>query len=392
MKRIAWIVLLALHCAGCAASQSKPEIVGVDYETRVSGDGVVESGFDDRGDRSAEALADVRAVAAELEALRAPAVFAEEPEVRVLEILRAADPGGLRLVVQLSRVPGRVVRAALADPPRCVVDVFAPTAEAFGPPRVSTGDPRVPRIRIGNHADHLRLVVDRRDAGVACAVEVDGSAIVFAAGKAPVSAPAGGLWRAGDGPVGAHAHAVQALARASGKGTTPGDLAQEKRMASRARADSTAERAAAATEAAFPPRAPGDPESIWRTGIGDDPGAAPRRKIYTGRRISLEFKDADILNVLRIIADVARRNIVATDDVSGRVTIVLYDVPWDQALDILLKSTGLEMVEFDDVITISTARRLEEERKARLAAQVAGRELETLQTACLLYTSDAADE
>ena len=85
----------------------------------------------------------------------------------------------------------------------------------------------------------------------------------------------------------------------------------------------------------------------------------------------------------RIIADVAHRNIVATDDVQGRVTIVLYDVPWDQALDILLKSTGLEMVEYDDVITISTSKRLEEERKARLAALNAGRDLEPLQTAYL---------
>ncbi|MEW6272731.1 MAG: type IV pilus secretin PilQ, partial [Thermodesulfobacteriota bacterium] len=104
------------------------------------------------------------------------------------------------------------------------------------------------------------------------------------------------------------------------------------------------------------------------------------RKRYTGRRISLEFKDADILNVLRIIADVAHRNIVATDDVKGQVTIVLYDVPWDQALDILLKSTGLEMVQYDDVITVSTAKRLEEERRARLAARQAGVELEPLRT------------
>ncbi|MFM7140850.1 MAG: type IV pilus secretin PilQ, partial [Alphaproteobacteria bacterium] len=105
---------------------------------------------------------------------------------------------------------------------------------------------------------------------------------------------------------------------------------------------------------------------------------APRR--YSGRKVSLEFKDADILNVLRVIADVSQKNIVATDDVAGRVTIVLRDVPWDQALDILLRSTGLEKVEYDDVITVSTAKRIEEERRSRLAAQIAGRELETLRT------------
>ncbi len=139
------------------------------------------------------------------------------------------------------------------------------------------------------------------------------------------------------------------------------------------------------TTLAAPP-APADDDPAMRAEgavLSDDPAfhePRPKKKRYTGRRISLEFKDADILNVLRIIADVAHRNIVATDDVKGQVTIVLYDVPWDQALDILLKSTGLEMVEYDDVITVSTSKRLEEERKARLAARQAGQELEPLQT------------
>ena len=110
------------------------------------------------------------------------------------------------------------------------------------------------------------------------------------------------------------------------------------------------------------------------------PASQPARRFH-GARVSLEFKDAEIPNVLRIIADVAHRNIVATDDVQGRLTIALFDVPWDQALDVLLKSTGLEMVEYDDVIRISTSKRLEEERKARLAAANAGREIEPLQTA-----------
>ena len=57
-------------------------------------------------------------------------------------------------------------------------------------------------------------------------------------------------------------------------------------------------------------------------------------KIYTGRKLSLDFKDADIKNILRLIAEVSNLNIIAGDDVTGKITMRLVDVPWDQALEI----------------------------------------------------------
>lgn len=101
---------------------------------------------------------------------------------------------------------------------------------------------------------------------------------------------------------------------------------------------------------------------------------------YTGRKISLDFKNADIHDVLRIVAEVSGLNIVATDDVRARVTLRLVEVPWDQALDVVLQANGLEKTQTGNVITVSTTKRLEAERNARLAAQNAQQKITPLVT------------
>jgi len=62
---------------------------------------------------------------------------------------------------------------------------------------------------------------------------------------------------------------------------------------------------------------------------------------FNGRRIDLDLKDADIHNILRLLADVGRVNIVTADDVQGNITIRMRNVPWDQALDVVLQAKGL---------------------------------------------------
>lgn len=101
---------------------------------------------------------------------------------------------------------------------------------------------------------------------------------------------------------------------------------------------------------------------------------------YTGKKISLDFKNADIHDVLRIVAEVSGLNIVATDDVKARVTLRLVEVPWDQALDVVLQSNGLEKSQTGNVITVSTTKRLEAERNARLAAENAKQKITPLAT------------
>jgi type IV pilus assembly protein PilQ len=77
-------------------------------------------------------------------------------------------------------------------------------------------------------------------------------------------------------------------------------------------------------------------------------------KVYTGERISLDFQNADIHNILRLIGEVSGMNVVVSDQVQGKVTLKLKDVPWDQALDIVLASKNLGMERNDNVIRIDT--------------------------------------
>ena len=116
--------------------------------------------------------------------------------------------------------------------------------------------------------------------------------------------------------------------------------------------------------------------------LGTDKVPADDKK-YTGQKISLEFKDADIKNVFRLLAEVSGKNIVITDDVSRKVTVRLIEVPWDQAMDLIVDTNGLGKDETGNVIRISTAGRLKSERDALAAAKKSEENLEPLQTAYL---------
>jgi type IV pilus assembly protein PilQ len=68
-----------------------------------------------------------------------------------------------------------------------------------------------------------------------------------------------------------------------------------------------------------------------------------KEKVYTGERLTLNFQDIDVRAVLQLLADTSGHNIVVSDSVKGRVTLRLQNVPWDQALDIVLRTKGLDM-------------------------------------------------
>ncbi len=92
---------------------------------------------------------------------------------------------------------------------------------------------------------------------------------------------------------------------------------------------------------------------------------------YTGTRVSFEFKDIDIHNLLRVLAEVSKKNIIVADDVGGRVTIRLRNVPWDQALDLVLRSKGLGKEVEGNIIRIAPLKRLQAEREDAAKAQEA---------------------
>ncbi len=103
-------------------------------------------------------------------------------------------------------------------------------------------------------------------------------------------------------------------------------------------------------------------------------------KIFTGRRLSLDFKDADIKNILRLIAEVSDFNIITGDDVSGKITMRLVEVPWDQALDIILQARSLGMTKVGNVIRIAPLDSLKKEIQAELESRRAKEKLEDLMT------------
>ena len=84
---------------------------------------------------------------------------------------------------------------------------------------------------------------------------------------------------------------------------------------------------------------------------------------YTGRRADFNLKDIEIKNLLSGIAEISKRNIIVADDVKGTVTIKLRNVPWDQALDIILKAKGLGKEEVGNIIRVAPIERLRAEQK-----------------------------
>jgi type IV pilus assembly protein PilQ len=90
------------------------------------------------------------------------------------------------------------------------------------------------------------------------------------------------------------------------------------------------------------------------------------RKTYTGRRVSLDFQNANLRDILRLIAEVSNLNIITAQDVAGTLSLRLINVPWDQALDVILDSQGLGMVRVGNVVRIAKKDILATEERARL--------------------------
>ncbi len=104
------------------------------------------------------------------------------------------------------------------------------------------------------------------------------------------------------------------------------------------------------------------------------------KKAFTGEKLSLNFQDIEIRAVLQLLADFTNKNIVVSDSVQGNITVRLKDVPWDQALDIVLESKNLAMRENGNVIWVAPSSELEAKDKQELEALKAKQELEPLVT------------
>ncbi|CAN5180376.1 type 4a pilus secretin PilQ [soil metagenome] len=109
-------------------------------------------------------------------------------------------------------------------------------------------------------------------------------------------------------------------------------------------------------------------------GVAED----EEKREYTGKRLTLNFQDIETRAVLQLLADVSEQNIVVSDSVSGNVTLRLQNVPWDQALDIVLRTKGLDMRRRDNVILVAPAEEIAARERQALQARKDRRELEPL--------------
>ena len=242
---------------------------------------------------------------------------------------------------RFSRPPENLHYFPLSKPSRLVIDITGPV-EAL--PQVATykaDDPQIEAVRVSSAAGRMRLVVELA-LDEPPPFSVDANAAILTA-------------RIGRKTAGAQHTDAQILFIAENADLT--QLAQTPAISSEAQEEPAFP--APESHPLVPDTAPSEASFRDEERVPEPASSQPP---YSGQKISLHFKEADIRDILRILADVSGLNIVATEDVTGRVMLRLVDVPWDQALAVVLHANGLERAQSGNIVTISTAARLEAEQ------------------------------
>jgi type IV pilus assembly protein PilQ len=254
-------------------------------------------------------------------------------DIRVLE-----RSGQITIYAKFSEPVTQYRHFTLSGPPRIVLDVFGDVKRRAQLDNFEIDTSLISNVRISSSEGYLRVVAEAIAAPI----------------PAYVIEPEGGGLKMIIGPINRDSTAKKDLQLVKG-----GRLADSRVAEARPSSSEVSEAKAQA------PTPQADPVKV---------------KEYTGQRISLDFKDADIKNVFRLLAEISGLNIVVTNDVAQKVTVRLVDVPWDQAMDILLNTNGLGSEQVGNVVRISTVGRLRSEKDAIKAAQDAEERLEPLRT------------
>src|SRR5439155_721830 len=244
-----------------------------------------------------------------------------------------SQPDALNIFVKTSTEP-KYHAELIASPRRLVIDL-EDTGYAWGRIPLTGGIAPVAQIRGSQYRKGVtRIVFDMtHDVGYAFREDEDGLAIVIP--------------------------------------TAPG---ASRAMAMNAGAPPATAAAPAKTDAAVP--RPG-PTRIAQAPPAPAAPAAPERPSNGSRLISFDFKDADVVNLLRILAAESTKNIVIGDDVKGKMSISLRNVPWDLAFQTILDTRGLQKIEKDGVIRIVSNDQLLKEREAQARVEESKLKAET---------------
>jgi type IV pilus assembly protein PilQ len=166
------------------------------------------------------------------------------------------------------------------------------------------------------------------------------------------------LWELYDGPIPSSVSGVAADGKAARRTRTI--LTEDILGKHRRPAGGAPETSAETSELAELQSAPDQAAALTPGVLGQNQGR------YTGRRVDIDLKDADVHNVLRLLADVGRRNIITADNVGGTVTIRMRNVPWDQALAVVLQAKGLGQKAHGNIIRVAPLDELEKEREMEI--------------------------
>jgi type IV pilus secretin PilQ/predicted competence protein len=277
-------------------------------------------------------------------------------EIREIKLIE--DNGQHGLFVKLNRAPAGVTHYSVSQPTRLVIEIAgAQGDDETSAQRYAVDDSVISGVRVARHEGKIRLTLELHGTAVppSTVENLNDTVIAF------LGEPTGGTQPVREQVV----FTRRAVETARNEPVAPPAPAPEAQPAPVVGAPKPV------ITGNVPPAAPAGEPSL-------QPAQAAVRQSYHGQHISLDFKDADVHNVLRLLAEVSKLNIVATGDVRGKVTLRLFDVPWDQALDIVLQVLNLESEREGNVIRISTVKRLREEREELEKAQEAAKAVEPL--------------
>jgi type IV pilus assembly protein PilQ len=203
-------------------------------------------------------------------------------------------------------------------------------------------------------SDPDRVVVEiERDGAASRMVGREGNDLVVTVGRGKLPSTVTGI-----GADGGAARRAQTVAR------------EEDFAAGLPRVETSYDAAAAARESAVEP----DQANAFL------PSVLGQQRRYTGHRVNIDFKDASIQEILRLLSDIGKVNIIVADNVSGSVTVRMNNVPWDQALDVVLQAKGLGMVRQGNMIRVAPLADLNKERELAIARRKAELQLAPIET------------
>ena len=359
-----------------------------------------------------------RRVLAAVFALNAAAAFAQSNAIE--SVTSGVQGGATQLRIQLKSPPaGQPASFSVNSPPRVAID-FADTTNAAGQSSFDLPQGDVRNVAIVQSGNRSRVVLSlKRPLSYTTAVEGNAVLVRLTPAEAPAAAAPAYSFSKGDASRG---HALRDLDFRRGKDgegrvvvelSDPGvgvDIRQQgqnlivdfqrTRLPEnlRRRLDvgdfGTPVRSVRAAEDGDRVRLVIEPHGRWEHNayqsdtqfvvevrpVREDPSKLGGAQGYKGERLSLNFQNVDVRALLQVIADFTNLNIVTSDSVAGTLTLRLKDVPWDQALDIVLQSKGLDMRKNGNVIMVAPSEELATKEKLDLEARKQIAELEPVRT------------